>query len=181
MNNFIAGWYLIYTKPNREKKIAYQLSEENIQFFLPTSKVIRNSNGRRKIVEVSLFPSYVFVYIQKIQDYFISLGMEGALYYVKFGKQVARVDDTMIHNLRILLEKGNDMEVSTDYFKPTQKLVIQQGPFAGLSCEVVEYRDKKRILVRISLLNRCVLVDLETHHLNVAEHFPVSMEKNHYK
>lgn len=125
------------------------------------------------MVETPLFPSYVFVYIQKIQDYYISLGMEGALYYVRFGKQVARVDNTIIDNLKILLDKGKDMEVSTDYFKPTQKLLIRQGPFAGLSCEVVEYKDKKKILVRINLLNRCVLVDMSANHLKEVVDLPV--------
>jgi transcriptional antiterminator RfaH len=175
MNSFVPGWYLIYTKPRREKKVTQELSCEKIHFYLPTLKAIRNVNKRKRVVDIPLFPSYVFVYLQSIQDYYISLGVDGTLYYVRLGKKVARVSDNIIYDLKILLEKGQDMEVSTDYFKPSQKLLVQQGPFTGLSCEVIEYKDKKKILVRINLLNRCVLVDMPANHLTEATCFPVSI------
>jgi transcription antitermination factor NusG len=93
------------------------------------------------------------------------LGAEGALQYVRFGKEIAKVDDLTIQNLKILGDKGKGVEMTANTFVPSQMTVIKEGPLCGLNCEVVRYKDKEKILVRVNLLNRCILVDLEVNHL----------------
>ncbi|GAA0557096.1 transcription termination/antitermination protein NusG [Chitinophaga japonensis] len=171
MSNFVSGWYLLYTKPRREKKVADRLSEESIMFYLPTVNILRNWNDRKKMVEAPLFPSYVFIYLQQLQDYYKGLDVEGVLQYVKFGKQIAKVSEDTVSNLKILISRGKYLEVSSDYFEPSKKLLIKEGPLSGLTCEVVQHKNREKILVRVNLLNRVILMDMPISHLT-ASHFP---------
>ena len=165
MKNFHAGWYLIYTKPRHEKKVYTRLVEINIDSFLPTKKVLRTWHDRKKYIDEPLFPSYVFIYLNDMQNYYDGMETEGALYYVRTGKEIARVNDTVINNIKLAAGQGNDIEISDFRFRPGQKLVIREGALTGLSCELIQYNNKQRLLVRIDLLKRNILLTLPEEHL----------------
>lgn len=165
MNKFVSGWYLIYTRPLREKKVADQLLNENIEAYLPTIRTLRQWKDRKKIIEVPLFPSYIFVFLQKLQHYYAGLNVDGALSYVKFGKHVARVEDKLVDDLRMMVDGGANLEVVQESFQPRQTLIIKEGPLSGLSCEMVKHKGQEKILVRVNLLNRFILADLPASHL----------------
>lgn len=167
MSSFKNGWYVIYTRPRHEKKVAGKLAETGINIFLPTRKQIRIWNDRKKCIEEPLFPSYVFVYLDGLQSYYAALGLEGVLYYVKTGKEVARVSESIVNDIRLITDQAKDLEVTDDYFQPGQKLVISQGALTGLNCEIVQSNGKQRVLVRVDLLQRNILLTLSTEHLAV--------------
>lgn len=163
---FIPGWYVLYTKSRLENRVAHQLSVKNISLFLPKTKVIRQWHDRRRVVFTPLFPSYIFVLINSIEDHYNSLACEGVINYIRFGKKIARVNDSIITSLRVLLEHSEEIVVSGDKFLPGEKIQIKNGIFAGHICEVVEHKNERKILTRIDLLNRVVLVNLSPCMLN---------------
>jgi len=155
---FNAGWYLIYTKPRHEKKVSAQLFQSDINNFLPTKKALRNWHDRKKYVDEPLFPSYVFIYLNDLQHYYKGLDLDGALCYVRAGKEIAQVSQTVIDNIKLVSSEVNEYEVSGTSFSPGKQLVISKGPLTGLSCEVIQYNNKKKLLVRVDLLQRNLLV-----------------------
>ncbi|HEY4112090.1 UpxY family transcription antiterminator [Puia sp.] len=165
MSNFFQGWYLIYTRPRHERKVFAQLTEMKVRSFLPTTKKLRIWHDRKKFIEEPLFPSYVFVYLQDRYNYQESIDADGFLYFVKTGKEIARVPESVISNIELLSKDGSEIEVSTASFLPGQKLVINQGALTGLSCEVVQFNGKQKLLVRVDLLQRNLLVTLPVDHL----------------
>ncbi len=166
MSNFIAGWFVIYTKPRHEKKIAEQLGNMNVENFLPIVKSLRTWSDRRKYVDAPLFPSYIFVRLEDLQGYFNSLEVNGVLHYVRTGKQIAAVEEAIISNLKLLVYNSQkDIEVSSGYIKPGRNLFIKEGPFTGFTCEIIDYKGKQKMLVRIELLQRNILVDMPVEHL----------------
>lgn len=160
MNKFTAGWYVLYTRPRHEKKVVRALSDANVQTFLPTTRVLRTWCDRKKFIDAPLFPSYVFVYAKDIREFHLGADAESALHYVRFGKEVVRVSDSVISSIRLLADNGKDVEVSYNYFQPGQKLQIQRGPLTGLSCEIVRVNGNQKILIRVSLLQRSLLATL---------------------
>jgi transcription antitermination factor NusG len=160
MSSFNAGWYLIYTKPRHEKKVQNQLFEKKISSFLPTRKILREWSDRKKLVEEPLFPSYIFVYLNDMSDYFAGKEADGSLYYVRSGGVVARVNDDIISSIQLLSNKAKDLEVSTDRFESGTRLLISKGPLTGLICEVVGCGTRQKLLVRVDLLQRNLLVAL---------------------
>lgn len=165
MKEFNAGWYLIYTKPRHERKVHAYLSGRNINTFLPTAKKLRIWHDRKKIISEPLFPSYVFTYLSEMQHYYDGLEAEGSLYYVRTGKEIARVNDTTVDSIRLATGNAGEIEVSDVQFQPGRRLVISKGALTGLSCEVVRYNDKEKLLVRVDLLQRNILVTLPEENL----------------
>lgn len=154
MNKFQRGWFVIYTKPQQEKKVALMLTARDIHSFLPMRKTLRVWHDRKKYIHEPLFPSYVFVYLKDGQDYYSSLEIEGVTYYVKLGKELTRVKDEVVNNIQLLTSFGEDTESTATRFEEGQRLVIQNGPLSGLHCEVIRHDGKQKVLVRVSLLNR---------------------------
>jgi transcriptional antiterminator RfaH len=168
MNNFYAGWYLLYTMPRHEKKVHSHLMDRKIDSFLPTTKRLRTWHDRKKYVDEPLFPSYVFIYLKDMQSYYRGIEADGSLYYVRTGKEIARVNDSIVNSIRLLVDKSNDIEVSTTHFQPGQQLMIRQGPLTGLSCEMVQSNGDRKVLVRVLLLQRNLLVVLPPEYLMTA-------------
>lgn len=160
MSKFIPGWYVLYTRPRHEKKVVRALSDANVQSFLPTTRVLRTWCDRKKFIDVALFPSYVFIYVKDITEFHVGADAESVLHYVRFGKEIVRVSDAIISSIKLLADKGKDVEVSYDYFHPGQRLYIQRGPLTGLSCEIIRVNGNHKILIRVSLLQRSLLATL---------------------
>lgn len=161
MKKFNSGWFVIYTRPQHEKKVAEQLSKAEIENFLPIIRSLRTWSDRRKYVSAPLFPSYIFVKPEDNLAYFRSLDINGVLYYVRNGKEIARIDESIILSIKNLVSNASgDITVSSEYFSAGEKLVICEGPFTGLNCEMIRYNGKQKILVRIDLIRRNVIADL---------------------
>lgn len=162
---FQKGWYLIYTKPRHEKKINEYLAEKSITTFLPLNKKVREWNGRKKVVDEPLFPSYVFIYLNVFEEYYTGADAEGVLSYVKCGKEITRVNESVIDNLKIVSNNSKIVEVSYVRFQPGQKTIIKEGALTGLSCEIVRADNKQKLLVRVDLLQRNILLSIPEKHL----------------
>jgi transcription antitermination factor NusG len=162
---FNKGWHLLYTSSKQEKKVAEQLAARNINHYLPIVKTTRKWSDRIKTLNAPLFPSYLFIYLEQLEDYYNSLEAKGALHYVRFGTQIARVADSIVNDLKIVINKGQEIEVSYTEFNKGEILTISDGPLTGLNCEVVQYKSKEMILVRVNLLKRNVLAEVPVHHL----------------
>jgi transcription antitermination factor NusG len=85
---------------------------------------------------------------------------EGSLYYVKTGKEIARVNETVVNNIKLATSQTKDIEVSDSFIQPGRQLVINKGVLTGLTCEVVRVDSKKKLLVRVDLLQRNILLSL---------------------
>lgn len=160
MSIFQIGWYLIYTKARHEKKVESRLADKQIECLLPMRKTFKNWHDRRKFVTEPLFPSYIFVYLRDMESYYGGMDTEGVLSYVKLGKAAVKVNETVVNNVRLIADKAADVEVSKDSFQPGHRLMIRQGPLSGVDGEMVTYKNKRQLLVRVELLQRNLLVTL---------------------
>ena len=162
---FCTGWYLLYTKHNHEKKVAHGLQGKEIEYYLPTARTFKKLQNKQRVVDAPVFPSYIFVFLRKLNDYYTGLTVDGVIYFVRFGKEIAKVKDETVDSLKQLISHGGSLEVSSDSFQKGTTMHIKEGPMSGMSCEVVEYKNEQRILVRVNLLNRCVLADVPVSYL----------------
>ncbi|GAA0555643.1 hypothetical protein GCM10009415_42040 [Chitinophaga japonensis] len=110
-----------------------------------------------------LFPSYVFVRLNNLHEFFHGSSIEGTCDYVRFGNEVAKVSEAVIESVRLIERGAENVEVSDARFNPGERLTIQEGPLCGLTCEVVQHKGKDKLLVRVQMLQRSILADLPTH------------------
>ena len=160
---------MAYTKPHHEKKIILDLKQTGIENFLPCTKKLRVWSDRRKYINAPLFPSYVFVKLDDNFSYFRSLDINGVLYYVRNGKELARIEESIILDIMNIVSKtSGEITVSAENISPGEKLVICDGPFTGLSCEMIRHNGKQKVLVRIDLICRNIIADMPVQHVTPA-------------
>ena len=64
-NFTVSNWYVLYTKPRHEKKVAERLTKAGYVIYCPLHKVIRKWSDRTKVEEEPLFKGYVFILIKE--------------------------------------------------------------------------------------------------------------------
>ena len=58
-------WYVLYTKPRQEKKVADSLNAIGVEAYCPLVTVVKQWSDRKKKVQIPLINSYVFVNIEE--------------------------------------------------------------------------------------------------------------------
>lgn len=166
MENRSLFWHLLYVKARSEKKVARQLLLSGIHFYLPQIKTLRQWHDRKKLIEVPLFPSYIFVKLNSTDEYFKCQSMLGVCSFVKTNRKAVTLPNALIDQIEIIEKNGENIEISKEYFSPGQVFQIQHGALAGLFCEIAERCGTSKVLVRVEFLNRNIILDLPISYLS---------------
>ncbi|TRX31185.1 UpxY family transcription antiterminator [Flavobacterium sp. ZT3R18] len=150
------GWHVLYVKYRHESKVYKELTEKNIEAFLPMATSIRKWSDRTKKIETPLFPSYVFVNIKSHKDFHDVLTVDSGCSYLSFGGQYGMVSPKEIQQIRLLVEGKDvsDVQINTALPQIGDKLKIEYGELSGLECEVFRIDNQHRISVRLSSLRQ---------------------------
>ncbi|MDP3679567.1 MAG: UpxY family transcription antiterminator [Flavobacterium sp.] len=148
------NWYVVYTKPKWEKKVAEQLRNKGIECYCPLITQVRQWSDRKKKVEVPLFNSYVFVQLPDSERnaVFQSVGVVRYLFWL--GKP-AIVRDEEISIIKKWLNPSDSNEVSLLSFQIGDAIQLDSGPFSNQKAIVQEVTNTHYVLVLESL--GCVL------------------------
>jgi transcription antitermination factor NusG len=148
------NWYVLYTKPKWEKKVAEQLTKNGIECYCPTVIKVRQWSDRKKKVEVPLFNSYVFVQLPEA-DRNIVFNSPGVVRYLFWLSKPAIVRSEEIEVIKKWLNTGFDADISIAKYKVGDVVEVESGPFLSQKAIVQEVNNTNYILVLESL--GCVL------------------------
>lgn len=148
------NWYVLYTKPKWEKKVAEQLSKNGIECYCPLVIQVRQWSDRKKKVEVPLFNSYIFVQLPEV-DRNLVFDSPGVIRYLFWLGQPAVVRDEEIKVIKKWLSNTVDSDVSVTRYKVGDSVEIESGPFLSQKAIVQQVNSNNYILVLESL--GCVL------------------------
>ena len=148
------NWYVVYTKPKWERKVAEQLNKLEIECYCPIITQVRQWSDRKKKVEVPLFNSYVFVHLEE-KDRNLVFQSAGAVRYLFWLGKAAIVKDEEINTIKSWLETPDEYEVTVDTIAVGDKVTLDSGPFKSHEAVVQEVNKNNYILVLESL--GCVL------------------------
>lgn len=158
-------WYVIYTKSRQEKYVARWLSEKNISYYLPLQKIVRQWKDRRKWVEVPLIYSYIFVRVKDDREYMEILQTDGVVSFITFEGKPATVPEQQIKAIKLLLAGEAELEVTTDIFEKGDEIEVKAGPLKGLKGELINVKNKHKVMIRIEHIGQAVLVDINMKYL----------------
>jgi transcription antitermination factor NusG len=150
-------WYAAYTKSRSEKKILERLTQASFEAYLPIRRKRHQWSDRLKWVEEPLIKSYIFIRVNE-RDYYNAINTPGLVCYVTFEGKAAPIPDRQIDMLKTLLNEGAEIEVSNERFAAGQKIIVVSGTLVGMQGEMVEYRGKKKVLVRLGSTGTNILV-----------------------
>jgi transcription antitermination factor NusG len=140
-------WYVIYTRPRWEKKIALLLTDKEIEYYCPLNKITKQWSDRKKIIEEPLFKGYIFVK-RSVHDKWDIKMIPGVLNYVHWLGKPAIVKESDIKIIRKFLQEFNDVEVSNADIVKHEKVQIKQGlmmNYKGIVLEVLGNKAKVKI------------------------------------
>ncbi len=155
-----AKWYAFYTAPRAEKKVAARFEEENIEYFLPLIKTMKVWSDRRKMVEIPLINSYIFV---KVQEHLLRdvLNVHGVSRYISFEGKPAAIPEYQINNLRLLVNSEEEFEISGENLRPGDAVEVTHGTLGGLRGELIKIGNKNKVVVRIDRLDLNLVVTIQ--------------------
>ncbi len=148
------NWYVVYTKPKWEKKVAAQLREKGIECYCPLITMVTQWSDRKKKVEVPLFNSYVFLQLDET-DRNLAFLSSGVVRYLFWLGKPAIVKDDEIQTIKNWLEGSNSKNISVEPYQAGSKIKVVSGPFANQEAIIQEVNNKEYVLFLESL--GCVL------------------------
>ena len=161
-------WYAVYTRARWEKKVSKLFEEAGIEHYLPLYKTVRFWSDRKKTVVVPLFPSYVFVKTN-LQEFFNVLNTPGVARIIKFeGKHVA-VPEQQIEAIKLILSEKIEFQTINIKPEPGDFLEIEKGALRGKKGELIEYRGKKKIAIRLDAIEKSIIINIPLSYIKIIQ------------
>ena len=150
-------WFVIYTKPQFELKVAQSLEGMGIQAYCPVTTQIKQYSDRKKKVIKPLLRSYVLVRIAD-RDRNQVFSIPGVLSYVFWLGKPAIVHDKEIELMENTLA-GVYKSISITQLEKGATYNISEGPFKGQEGKIINLVKNK---IQIELPSLGVLLTLKT-------------------
>ena len=156
------AWYVIQARHQHEAKVELALQRKGLEVFLPRITVRSRRRDRKLLLQVPLFPGYLFVHssldhqsyyeIIRPKSVVRLLGGEFGLPTPVPAEVVASVD---------AIVASRQPYYPWPYLQRGKRVCIMEGPLAGTVGVIVRTLDKKRrLVVAVELFQRSVAVEL---------------------
>jgi transcription antitermination factor NusG len=148
-------WFVVYTRPQQELKVASQLTAMGITNYCPTITLVKQYSDRKKKVSRPLLSSYVMVELEDKERNKV-FACNGIVRYLFFLGKPAVVPASEINLMQDHLNGVyNDIKLTT--LSVGDSHTITEGPFSGVSGRVVETDNTK---VKLELASLGMLITL---------------------
>ncbi len=140
-------WYVVYTRPRWEKKIAKILDDKGIENYCPLNKVRRQWKDRKKIVLEPLFKGYLFVRMEESKKWDIKL-IDGIINYVYWLGKPAKVKESEINTIKKFLNEFENVDVVELDLKENARVIVTKGVlmnYKGIVVEVIGNKARVQI------------------------------------
>jgi transcription antitermination factor NusG len=144
--------------------VAQHLGFRQVETYLPLYFSARQWAERRVLVQLPLFPGYVFVRVS-LRERIRVLEHPSVLRLVTFGGRPAPLLDGEIQRLRAALELGKAEPFP--FLTPGRRVRVKSGPLAGLEGRILRRKGRMRLVVTIDAIQRSIIFDLDASDLEL--------------
>jgi transcription antitermination factor NusG len=140
------NWYVLYVKPNNEKKVAENLAKNQIEVYCPMFKELRQWSDRKKKVESPFFKSYVFVRLLDAERNLVFAVPNIVKYLFWLGKPAVIREEEM-DTLKKWLSNDRVEEYKISKFEPGKRLSVSMGSLKNQKAIVQEVSNTRVRLI----------------------------------
>ncbi len=160
-SELIPAWYALHTKSRFENVVNEGLLKKSIEVFLPKITVPSRRKDRKKMIRVPLFPGYVFVKTNLHPDHHLEIVKTvGAVKLVGDNVGPISVHKETIQSIKIMT--ATDQPITTGYqFRKGDRVMVVDGPFAGVIGIFERFGGQGRIVVHIEALGQFAAVEVD--------------------
>ena len=150
------NWYALYTASRAEKQVEKRLMLSGIKTFLPVHLAPRCWSDRIKMVEVPLYPSYIFVNTNdhKVRE---CLGIQGVARVVYYNGAPAVIAEREIVAVQSFLEQARTKELN---YSVDEEVLIACGSLKDISGKIKRV-GKKCLLLHLEQIGVTVSVAMD--------------------
>jgi transcription antitermination factor NusG len=152
-------WYALVCRPRHEKAVTSALAMKEFESFLPLYRARHKWSDRNKDVELPLFPGYAFCRFD-LDDKIHIVSTYGVRSIVGNGRTVLPVDDAEILRLQAVVKSGLPLNPCA-FLQTGDKARVEFGPLRGVEGVVVRVKNRDRMVVSVTLLQRSVSVEVD--------------------
>ena len=138
-------WYVVYTRPRWEKKVASYLAIRGIEHYCPLNKVMKQWSDRKKIVMEPLFKGYLFVKVNDVLKWDIK-SIEGIINFVYWLGKPAQVRESEIITIKKFLQEFNSVQITKTELNENSSVVIKQGILMNYRGIILKLQGNKAIV-----------------------------------
>ncbi len=154
-------WLAAYVHSCMEKKVAEQLKDMGIEYYLPIQTEIRQWSDRKKKIERLVIPMIIFIHVSpRKRSLPLTLRAVSRYLVLRGEHSPAIIPDEQMERFRFML----DYSPQTVAFHSTTLLQgdavrVIKGPLTGLEGELIEFDGKSLVTVKLDILG-CATVEM---------------------
>jgi transcription antitermination factor NusG len=171
-------WLALRVRSRCEKVVAMAARSKGFDEFLPLHRRRLRWSDRSNSVEVPLFPGYLFCRLNPAERLSL-LTIPGVMHIVGMGRVPEPVDELEILAIRLAVRSDAELE-PWPFLDAGLRVRLLSGPLAGIEGILVENADgvgaddRRRVVLRLSVLKRSVAVKIERKWIEPAAHAAAS-------
>lgn len=156
------NWFALLTRSNFEQIVYDSIVKKKLEVFLPKIKKKSIRKDRNIMLEVPLFPGYIFIKSSIEPEAQLNiLKTLGAVRLLGNKTKPLQVPESQIESLRILTSANTNLVTGTTIrIKKGTPVVILKGPLAGIKGEFSRYKGKGRVIVKVEALGQYAGVEV---------------------
>jgi len=165
--NPACDWYAVYTRHQHEKSVAQQLTQKGFAVLLPLYRSTSRWSDRAQIVNLPLFPNYLFVE-SDVDGRGRVLRTPGVCSFVGSQNGPSPILPDEIRILRKLVESPAQVEPH-EVVECGDQVRVLRGPFTGLQGILLYKKNRHRVVISLELLRKAAAVEVDQSDIERAE------------
>ncbi len=153
------GWFVIYTKPQNEDKVAKKLSDAGIVTLNPKITTRKYIAGKISTRTEALFPSYIFANFDS-EKFLHMVKYTRGVRYVLFRDKPAEIHPAVINSIINRMSPDGFVRIEPRAISSGERVVIRHGPFKDFYAIFEKQLNKKeRVFLLLETLNARIEID----------------------
>jgi transcription antitermination factor NusG len=156
-----AQWYAVHTRSNFEKRVASELDSKGIETYLPALRETHQWKDRRRLIDVPVFPGYVFIRISDSGGYRLRvLRTPGTVRILGAAGRIEPIPETEIASIQFLLTSGAAF-FAHPFLREGVRARVKRGALKDLEGVLIRFKNRTRLVLSINLLAQSVAAEVD--------------------
>ena len=151
-------WYVLFVRSNQEKRVAEALRGRDVEYFLPCYKSPRQWKDRRVLLEIPLFPGYIFLRLP-LAERARALTVPNVVALVGTRTRPSAISEEEIAWIKLGIEHGRAEPYP--YLKVGERVVVTEGVMRGMEGILIRKANNTRVVVSLDSIARAFTVEIE--------------------
>ena len=156
IREFSGIWWVAHTRSRNEKALAWEMSRDQIHYFLPMTRKVTKKSGRTIRSLLPLFTGYIFFCASEEQRIEV-LKTNRVANLIEVSDQAGLMEN--LAPIQTILQQGQPVQQHS-YIEAGQKCRVLGGPLMGTEGIVEKVGDTMRLVLQVEMLGQATSVEI---------------------